>query len=167
MLARAKSIKLKSFADTVRGHQTNECTPACYRALAEDYRTAYEVAKARVEAKWLLQEDKKREREDIASEERINHDDDDGGEDTVEEEEQGKHDQDDRAGKRQKTQESGGHVRAEGTSNEAAARHLEAEQEDAGAFQFDEAAWQNFGGEQGVPATFHFADTGLGLRFKG
>ena len=45
--------------------------------------------------------------------------------------------------------------------------YLQAEQENLGAFHFDEAAWTGFGGEQGPLATFQFADTGLALRFQG
>ncbi|CAD6579093.1 MAG: hypothetical protein ASARMPRED_008953 [Alectoria sarmentosa] len=145
--------------------ETNECTPATYRALAEDYRSAYEAAKARVEAKRTLQEDKKRERENTASEEK----EDDNRDDRVEEEELGNHDrdQDDRAGKRQKTRDARDQPELVGNEKENIAQHLGAEQEDVGAFRFDEAAWQDLGGEQGTSAIFRFADTGLALRFKG
>lgn len=134
-----------------------------YYALVEDYRSAYEVAKARVEARRLLQEAKKRERKDAAIEEYR----DDDGDDRVKVEEQGDCDQEYRAGKRQKIHESGGYAQVEGTKDEAEAHHVGAEQEKVGALIFDEPAWQDLGGEQGAPPTFHFADTGLALRFKG
>ncbi len=137
----------------------NKCTPAEYRALAEDYRSAYEVAKARVEARWLLQEERKREREESASEEGR----DDDNYNLLEKEEQGNHD----PGKRQKIQEPRGYIQVDGIRNKAEAEHLRTEHEDVGAFHFDGAAWQDLGGEQGTPATFQFADTSLAFRFKG
>ena len=51
-----------------------------YYALAEDYRSAYEAAKARVEAKRILQAGNKREREDPASQEETSEDSDGGAE---------------------------------------------------------------------------------------
>ena len=87
----------------------------------------------------------------------------------MEEEELGNHDrdQDDRAGKRQKTRDARDQPELVGNEKENIAQHLGAEQEDVGAFRFDEAAWQDLGGEQGTSAIFRFADTGLALRFKG
>lgn len=151
----------KDFHSHIVWSQTNECSPAEYHALVEDYRTAYEVAKARVESKWAMQEGKKREREDTASQV----EDDEDGHDEAEKEQQEDYDHDDRAGKRQKTQKSEGLVQVEGTNN--GNQYLETEQEKIGAFHFDEADWTDFGGEQSPQATFQFADTGLPLRFKG
>lgn len=84
-----------------------------YHTLVEDYRSAYEVAKARVEAKLALQEGKKREREDTASQEGNDED----GQDRAELEQREIYDHHDRAGKRQKTQDPGGYVQVEGTTN--------------------------------------------------
>lgn len=80
-------------------------------------------------------------------------------------EEQGICDQEHLAGKRQKIQEPGRYAQVEGTKHEAEARHVE--QEEIGAFHFDESAWKDLGGEQGAPTISNFADTGLALRFKG
>ncbi len=127
--------------------------------MAEDYRSAYEVAKARVEARWLLQEGRKREREERAGEEGR----DDDSDNPLEKEEQRNHD----PGKRQKTQEPKAYIQGKGIRNEAEAEHLRTEHEDVGAFHFAGAAWQDLGGEQGTPVTFQFADTSLAFRFRG
>lgn len=130
--------------------------------MAEDYRSAYEVATERVWAKWYLEVGNKREREGTAIQEE-----DSDGHGGVEKEQKEIYDQDERAGKRQKKQESGGYVQLRGTHEESEAPRLGAEQEELGAFHFDEAAWTDFGREQGPSANFQFADTGMPFRFKG
>lgn len=128
--------------------------------MAEDYRSAYEVAKARVEAKRGIRKGEKRERADTASHKEKD-------DERVEEEEQGKHDRDGRAGKRQRIEQPGDQDELDGKESENTARHLGAELEEVGAFPFDKAAWQDLGEQRGVHPTFQFADTGLAFRFRG
>ena len=131
--------------------------------MVEDYRSAYEVATERVWAKWYLQVGNKRWREDTASQEENS----EGGHGGVEKEQEEIYDQDEQAEKRQKTRESEGYVQVRGTPKKIEAPRLGAEQEEVGAFSFDEAAWTDFGGEQEPLSTFQFADTGIPFRFKG
>ena len=113
-------------------------------------------------AKWYLQVGNKRERVDTASQEENS-----DAHDVVETEQEEIYGQDERAGKRQKTQEFEGYVQVRETHEETEAPRLGVEQEEVGALHFDEAAWTDFGGEQGPSANFQFADTGIPFRFKG
>lgn len=109
-----------------------------------------------------MQERKKREREDNAGEKEKG-----SVEGWVEEEELGNYDEDDRAAKRQKIQGDRNQDAVIGQERKVTGQHLGEEEEDVGAFHFNEVGWKNLGGDQDAPVTFHFADTGLAFRFKG
>ena len=72
-----------------------------------------------------------------------------------------------RLGKKRKTNLAEGCTAAVVRFSEAAAQHLDEDDEVVGAFRFDKAAWQDFGGQQGGPAPFQFADTSLAFRLRG
>lgn len=147
----------------------NECTQQEYRLLAQENHKAYEDAKAngKIKTPRILQPGEKprikrrrkkakRERDEKADEELS------GGENEEAVESEGE-----RPGKKWKTDSAEGCTAIAVRLSEAAAQHLDEEDEGVGAFRFDKAAWLDFGGEQGGPAPFQFADTSLAFRFRG